>query len=295
MSGTGKDGSLGMQKIQENGGTLIIQSEETSQFYDMPLNAAKITSVDYILSPKDMPSKILEIIEKKKVNFKEGNFTPSKHFSVDLMKICHIIRLCSGIDFSHYKEEMVARRVKIRMSLLNIQNISEYINILNKNLEERSNLFDSLTVGSKKFFQDEDICDVIEEKILPIFNYSKKKLRIWSVGCSTGQEVYSLTILILEYLAKNNISMELKVFATDIDESALNSAREGIYKKEELHQIPDEIISKYFKTLENGFRVLKEVREMIVFAKHDLLKDPPFSNLDLINCRNVLMNYNKKA
>jgi two-component system CheB/CheR fusion protein len=190
---------------------------------------------------------------------------------------------------------MVARRVKIRMSLLNIQTINEYINILNNNLEERSNLFDSLTVGSKRFFQDEDICDVIEEKILPIVNYSKKKLRIWSVGCSTGQEVYSLTILILEYLAKNNINMELKVFATDIDASALNSAREGIYKKEELHQIPDGIFSKYFKTLKSGFRVLKEVREMIVFAKHDLLKDPPFSNLDLINCRNVLVNYNKKA
>ena len=295
MSGTGKDGTVGMQKIQEYGGTLIIQSDKTSQFYDMPQNTAKNTSVDYILSPKNMPSKILEIIEKKKLSFKDGGFISNEHFSVELMKICHIIRLCSGIDFSHYKEEMIARRVKIRMSLLNIQDNNDYINILNKSLEERINLFDSLTVGSKKFFQDEDICDVIEEKILPIINYSKKKLRIWSVGCSTGQEVYSLTILILEYLAKNNISLKLKVFATDIDESALNSAREGIYKKEELHQIDERIINKYFKNLDNGFRVLKEVREMIVFAKHDLLKDPPFSNLDLINCRNVLMNYNKKA
>lgn len=295
MSGTGKDGSLGMQLIKKNGGTLIVQSEESAQFYDMPLNTLKTSSVDYILTPEDMPSKILELIKNKKNNHKESHFVSHQHFSVDLMKICHIIRLFSGIDFSHYKEEMIDRRVKIRMSLLNIRNVDNYIYLLNNNLEEREKLFKSLTLGSKKFFQDQDICDVIKKKVLPIINYKKKYIRIWSVGCSTGQEVYSLAIIFLEHLEKNNVHGKLKFFATDIDESVLNSAREGVYKKDTLHQIDEKLLKKYFEPLENGYRVLKEVREMIVFAKHDLLKDPPFSKLDLINCRNVLMNYNEQA
>lgn len=295
MSGTGNDGSLGMKRIKENNGIVIIQSKETAQFPDMPLNVAKTTSVDYTLSPKDMSSKILEIIEKRMMNFKEKYFTSGELFPVDLMKISYLIRLFSGIDFVHYKEEMVARRVKIRMSLLNIQKISEYISILDESLEERINLLNSFTGASKKFFSDIVFYDVMKEKILPFINYSKSRLRVWSIGCSSGQEVYSITILILEYLEQNNINIELKVFATDIDESELNSAREGIYSKEEFHQIDDKIINKYFIPLKNGFRVSKKVREMIVFAKHDLLKDPPFSNIDLINCRNVLINYNQKA
>jgi two-component system CheB/CheR fusion protein len=211
------------------------------------------------------------------------------------MKICYIIRLCSGIDFSHYKEEMVERRVKIRMNFLDISTVEKYLNRLNNDINERVKLFDSLTVGSKSFFKDQDICEVIREEVFPRMNYSKDYIRIWSIGCATGEEVYSLAINFLEYSEKNNKNIKLKIFATDIDTNALNYAREGLYRKEEIEGINEKLVKKYFEALDSGYRVSKSIREMIVFAKHDLLKDPPFSKVDLINCRSVLKSYNKES
>jgi len=295
MSGTGKDGSLGMKFIKDNGGVVITQTKETAQFSDMPMNIEKITTVDYRLSPEDMPREISEIIKNRKKDYNNNNLPPAKYFRSDLMKICHIIRRCSGIDFSHYKEELINKRVRIRMNLLDIEDINEYIKRLNNDLDERIKLFDALGISSKKFLHDEEICEAIKEKIFPILNDSKKEIRLWSIGCSTGEEVYSFTIILLEYLRTHKINLNIKVFATDLDASALNFAREGIYKREDLKPINDELIKKYFKKSKHGYSVLNKIKEMIVFAKHDLLEDPPFSKVDLINCRHVLMNYNKAA
>ncbi|MDW7668771.1 MAG: CheR family methyltransferase, partial [Bacillota bacterium] len=195
----------------------------------------------------------------------------------------------SGIDFSYYKENTIIRRIERRIKVKRYNSTEEYIKFLKNSEEEKGILYREMLIGVTGFFRDKEAFDQLEKEIIPKLDYSKKILRVWSSGCSTGEEVYSIAILLNEYKEKNNLDVEIKIFGTDIDKEALDIASKGYYPDSILSDIKKEYIEKYFVKEKNGRRISEKIRNLVVYAKHNVLKDPPFSKLDLIICRNLFI------
>ncbi|HKL41114.1 MAG TPA: CheR family methyltransferase, partial [Clostridia bacterium] len=200
-----------------------------------------------------------------------------------------ILRNYSSVDFSKYKKNTMVRRIDRRVLINRCHSIKEYIELLSESDEEKETLYKELLIGVTNFFRNKAAYESIKKNILPNLDYSKKEIRIWSAGCSTGEEAYSLTIMISEYLSTHNINCDIKCFATDIDEEALEVAGSGLYPESIVADLDSEIISKYFIKKEKGYQVNEFIRKKVVFAKHNLLNDPPFSRLDLLSCRNLFI------
>jgi two-component system CheB/CheR fusion protein len=291
LSGTGTEGALGLKEIKKAGGMTIVQDPPTAQFDGMPQNAIAAGVADYILPPEKMAEQLTDYIKKK------GNNTGATSESVvvpenQLSEIFRVIRNQTGYDFSNYKTNTITRRINKRKALNQLDKAEDYASFLERNPDEVTRLYKDFLIGVTSFFRDKEAFKSFEKKAVPHLLEKcrdKQELRAWVCGCSTGEEAYSIAILMREALEKNKQYLKVTIFASDIDDNAIDFARGGIYSETALADVSPERLSRYFLKTRNGYQLKKEIREMVVFAHHNLIKDPPFSKLDLISCRNLLI------
>lgn len=290
LSGSGKDGSVGIYDIKENEGMIMVQDESTARFASMPTSAISTGLVDFILNPTLMPREIQHYIQ-----FATNELEPLKAESSQpevekkLADICQLLHQKGGVDFGQYKESTIRRRIERRLKVNRIHTISQYYHFLSESKDEVDVLSRELLIGVTNFFRDTEAFHILESKVLPQLDFSRDSLRVWSCGCSSGEEVYSLAILISEELQRRGLTTEYKIFATDIDEKALALAGNGIYTENMTMDIPPKLLNKYFNKVDQGYQIKDCIRRNIVFAHHNILKDPPFSRLDLLVCRNLFI------
>jgi len=292
LSGSGSDGTLGVKAIKEAGGMVMVQDEKTAKFNSMPRSAITTGLVDYILPPEKMPSELVKFVKHpfiSKTNVLENELSKDEDA---LSKILKRIFEKTGVDFSYYKPTTIIRRLEKRISINKFTKIEKYLDYLLSSDVEVNLLYKELLIGVTQFFRNPEAFDILKATVFPALFSNKSQFytyRIWSVGCSTGEEAYSLAMFANEYLEENNISADLKIFATDIDEDALETAGMGFYPESILSDVSPERLRQYFVRRNDGFQINEKIRRMIVFAKHNIIKDPPFSKIDLISCRNMLI------
>ena len=295
LSGTGNDGTQGLKDIKAEGGLTIVQDPLSASYSGMPQSAIKAKVADYILVPEKMPLQLINITKniKKEISLTATKSTlPSES---QLKKILNLIRNKTGYDFSNYKTNTIIRRIHKRTTLNQIEDIEDYITFLQTNQTEIEKLYKDFLIGVTTFFRDTQVFKSIEKNAIPFLIKNcieKKEIRVWVCACSTGEEAYSLAILFKEALEKNKQFIKVTIFASDIDKSAINFARKGIYTENSLKNMSAERLGKYFIANKNEFQIKKEIRDMIVFAYHNVISDPPFSKMDMITCRNLLIYMN---
>jgi len=298
LSGTGSDGTLGVRAIKEAGGMVMVQTPASTEFDGMPRSAIATGLVDYQLSPEQMPAQLITYVKYAFGNF---SFRPDKPVLINeaaLKKIFVLLRTHTRHDFSQYKPSTVHRRIERRMSVNQIALIDDYVRYLQRDPEEIDALFRDLLIGVTNFFRDPEAFQALEEQVIPLLFARKSTtggvVRIWVAGCSTGEEAYSLAILLQERMEALKQSYTVQVFATDIDSRAIAVARAGLYPLGIAADLTPPRLARFFspEPEAQGYRVHKGIRDMLVFSEQDLTRDPPFSRLDLITCRNLLIYLN---
>jgi len=290
LSGTGSDGALGTRAIKETGGMIMVQDEATAKFDGMPRSSISTGVVDFILPPDKMPEVLLDYVKHPFIQKSTATENILSRDLDSLTKITMILRDFCGIDFSYYKSNTIVRRLERRVSINRCNSIEEYLIVLSESDKEKDTLYRDLLIGVTRFFRDQEAFNFITERVIPtFFTCQSKVVRIWSAGCSTGEEVYSLAILIAEHIETLKYEVEVKIFATDIDRQSLAIAGQGFYPDNIMVDVDAMLLNKYFNRAEAGYQVKEVIRRMVVFATHNLLKDPPFSKLDLIVCRNLFI------
>ena len=292
LSGMGSDGTLGIQAIKERNGIVMVQDPETAKFDSMPRNAISSTVADIVAPADQLPGKLLGLFSKDLAMNSYGKID-NKDKS-DLEKIVVLLRNHTGSDFKSYKKSMVYRRIERRMNVHKIITISEYVRFLKQNVKELDILFKELLIGVTHFFRDEAVWNKLEESELPLYlseHPQRTKLRAWIVGCSTGEEAYSMAIVFKETMEKMTVKehISLQIFATDLDNDAIEIARKGVFPLNISNDVPVAYLNRYFSKTDEGFYIKNEIREMIVFARHNIITDPPFTRIDIISCRNLLI------
>ncbi len=290
LSGMGSDGSLGLKAIKEKNGIVAVQDPSGSKFTGMPNSALNAVPVDIIADAKDIPSKLISLLKYSPINAKEIVIDEKNNTSIE--KIVILIRTHTGHDFSNYKKTTLLRRIERRMGIHQLGKIANYVRFLQENPGEVDILFKELLIGVTNFFRDVVVWDKLKEQVFPdLFKElpSGYVMRVWIAGCSTGEEAYSFAIVFREAFEKINKNLSLQIFATDIDKDAINIARKGVYSSNIVTDVSSERLSKFFTASETSYIVNASIREMIVFAPHDVIKDPPFTKLDFLSCRNLLI------
>ncbi len=288
LSGTGSDGALGVRAIKEQGGLVVVQKETEAKFDGMPRSSISTGLVDYILPTIEMGKTLVSYIQHP--SLKVDDEGEDATIPVDaLAKIGLVMRQHDGIDFTKYKDATIVRRIERRMKIHKLETLEDYFTILKQSTEERHILQQEFLIGVTSFFRDQEAFDRLRTEVISRLPYHNKVIRIWSAGCSTGEEVYSIAILIAEHMREHHLRAEVKIFATDIDERALHTAGTGYYLDSVVADVDPLYVARYFEKKAEGYQVSSEIRKMIVFAKHNILKDPPFSRLDFLVCRNLFI------
>lgn len=294
LSGTGSDGTLGLKAIKAYGGITIAQDPSHSAYPAMPNNAIEAGVVDFVLTPGNIPQHILQI--KSGAEALTYNAAKDGHTNEDddiaYKQILEVIHQSSGVDFTHYKKPTTRRRIARRMSLKQSLSPADYLTLLRQDKAEQVSLFQDMLIQVTSFFRDtkafQVLCDVIIPRILK--NKSgDEPIRVWVAGCSTGEEAYSIAICLHECCSETFPNVKIQLFASDISEHAIKKARTGLYSKSDVQILGMERLKNYFIKTNEGYQVCKAIRDMCVFATHNILKDPPFAKLDLISSRNVLI------
>ena len=292
LSGTGSDGTKGIKAVSRAGGIGLVQSPETAQFNSMPGSAIPSGLVDEILSPQELAQTVFELIRYSD-NFPESSAEKAATIDPDRLKtILDILVEREEVDFSNYKVSTISRRINHRCVITHCENLKEYINLLRDSPEEQKLLRRDLLIGVTQFFRDLPAWDYLRDRVLPelISNLEPdEQLRIWVSACATGEEAYSMAILVDEAIARASKSIHAKIFATDIDTDALEIAASGIYSKSISNDLSPERLEKYFTFSGEHFQVKRFLREMLIIAPHDLSKNAGFSKMNLVSCRNVLI------
>jgi len=296
LSGTATDGTLGLEAIKAEGGITLSQDEKSAQYPGMPASAIASGCFDFVLPPED--------IVRELVRISRHPYVSRPMISMDLddsavggdpeqfNKIFDLLRKGTGLDFSSYKRSTIRRRIARRMTLHKFTTIGDYVGYLQKTRPEVEALSQDLLIKVTTFFRDEEAFEALRRKVIPTILKNKKSvdpIRFWVPGCSTGEEVFSIGICLLEAINDLSPGRECQIFATDISDSAMERARSGFYSENITQDVAPERLRRYFTKTGQGYRIAKVVRDMCVFARQDLTKDPPFSKLDLISCRNVLI------
>ncbi|MEH1844020.1 MAG: chemotaxis protein CheB [Nostoc sp.] len=294
LSGMDGDGSLGLKAIKAAGGVTFAQCQQTAKFDGMPNTAVATGQVDFILPPAKIAEELVKLSRKKfVVPLLAAEAVEDSSQSHALSIIFGLLYSTTGVDFSHYKLTTVARRIERRMLLYNFEQLENYAQYLQENSAEIKALYEEILIHVTHFFRDPKAFELLKERVFPVITQNKSAeapVRIWVVGCSTGEEVYSIAICLLEFLRNKTIYPSIQIFATDISEMAINKARSGIYKENQMVEVSPLRRHDFFIPLEGGkYQISKAVRELCVFARQDLSSDPPFSNIDLISCRNILI------
>ena len=297
LSGTGSDGTLGLKAVKEYGGVTMVQDPNEATYSGMPCSAIDTDLVDFVMPVEELAQKVLdhkEILGKVDVPLREEEL--SKEENAALLKIFSLLASQKGHDFKHYKRSSVLRRLQRRLVVTNNKSIHEYFNYLEETPTEITELFKDLLISVTNFFRDPEAFEVLEEKVIPRLFENKSPedpIRVWVTGCATGEEVYSLAILLHEYAVSLSYMPRIKIFGTDISEEALRIARRAIYPEAIATDISRKRLQRYFHKEDSGYRVCQEIREKVLISNHDILSDPPFLNQDLISCRNLLIYFNQ--
>jgi Methylase of chemotaxis methyl-accepting proteins len=294
LSGTGADGTEGLKAIKEEGGLTFVQDPETAQYQGMPQSAISAEAAYFILSPERIAKELARIAKHPQITRAEILGTQVKPAKEDYNKtIFETLKVAFNVDFTHYKDSTINRRITRRMVINQIDSLKNYVTFLRSHPKELQALFDDMLIGVTSFFREPQSFEVMREKIFPELVKNRQRdnpIRIWIPGCSTGEEVYSIAITIQEFLADKNLTNQfVQIFGTDINDRNVERARQGIYAKNIETSVPDNYLRKYFIKTDGNYQITKSVRDLCVFAKQDMTKDPPFSNLDIICCRNVLI------
>lgn len=292
LSGNGTDGTLGLKAIKDQGGLTFVQSIETAAYTGMPNSAIQSGVINFVLAPEKIASKLLELT--RITNIEEEQISP--HSDDDIFKqIISVLRIRKGTDFTYYKQTTIHRRILRRMAINRFQEPSMYLQFLRINKQEQDVLYQDLLIPVTSFFRDTESFELVCSKIAPAILKSKQSgdvIRIWSVGCSTGEEAYSLAICFQEILDSKeakDLELKIQIFASDLSEPAISKARSGIYSKIETQGVSTKRLQQFFTKTSGAYQVNRKIRDMCVFACHNFLKDPPFGKLDLVICRNVLI------
>jgi len=293
LSGTGDDGSKGIEAIKQAGGIVMIQDPATANFKGMPEAAIATACADRVLSPEAMPQVIEDYVKDGILELLTDQ--PASQISdEELGKILALIKGKLPLDFTDYKRPTIIRRIKRRMVSHNFNKVDKYYRFLKDNEAEIAQLAGDFLISVTSFFRDPEAFKIIETIVIPdiINNNSTEVLKIWVAGCATGEEAYSLAILIREYLKRHPKNIEVKIFASDINKAALDIAAKGIYPESISKTLSKERLHQFFTKESEGYKVKHDVRKMLIFAQHDLTKNPPYCNIDLISCRNLLIYLN---
>ncbi len=294
LSGTGSDGTLGIRAIKGEGGMVMVQHPDFSEFDGMPRSAIATGTVDFELSPTEMPAQLIAYVAhafgKRPI---PATPQPQKTDNA-LNKIFVLLRAQTAHDFSQYKPNTIHRRIERRMAVHQIEKLDDYVRYLQQTKEEVDALFRDLLIGVTSFFRDPEAFKELEEQVIPKLFEDKPSgsvVRIWSVGCSTGEEAYSLAILLQEHLDLLKRNYKVQVFATDIDKQAIDLARQGVYPSSIAVDITSERLAQFFSAEPDGsfYRIQKGIRDMLIFSEQNVIKDPPFSKINLISCRNLMI------
>ncbi|MFH0816571.1 MAG: chemotaxis protein CheB [Methanobacteriota archaeon] len=294
LSGTGSDGTLGLRAVKGEGGMAMAQNPESTQYDGMPRSAIGTGLVDFVLPPAEMPAQLLSYAAHA-FDKRPLPASPRAPKAEDAMKkIFVLLRNQTAHDFSLYKQNTIVRRIERRMAVHQIPNIDGYVKYLQKNPDETEALFRDLLIGVTNFFRDPEAFKAMEEQAIPkIFDrkVSGTAVRVWVPGCSTGEEAYSIAILLQERLDKLHQNFKTVIFATDIDQAAIDVARSGLYPASISNDVTPERLARFFTPESDGaaYRVNKNLRDMLVFSVHDVIQQPPFSKLDMISCRNMMI------
>ncbi len=292
LSGSGSDGSRGVQEVSRAGGVVFCESPDTAQFNSMPLSAMRTGVVDQVLAPEE----IGESLGALSRSLPPAAEPPAEDEGVDA--ILRLLRDEYGIDFSHYKASTVTRRIERRLALNRSLDVEAYLHQLRSDPRELNSLYEDLLIGVTRFFRDEQSFQVLEERIIPeIVDRTKAddQIRVWVPGCATGEEPYSIAILLHEALAARGRPVNVKILATDVHKASLEVASAGVYSEQQIAGIDRERRDRFFTLRQNGYQISQALRESIVFAPHNLIRDAPFTRLDLITCRNLLIYFQPHA
>jgi two-component system, chemotaxis family, CheB/CheR fusion protein len=294
LSGTGSDGTLGVRAIKGEGGMVMVQSPASTEHDGMPRNALATGLVDYELPPAEMPAQIIAYASRALGRPRRPATAPAPKPGNVLRKVFVLLRAQTGHDFSEYKPGTVQRRIERRMAIHRIGTSEEYVRYLQQTPTEVESLFSDMLIGVTSFFRDADAFKALEEQVIPeLFARRSPQdvVRVWSAGCSTGEEAFSLAILLAEHQEKLKQDIKMQIFATDIDKKSIATARAGAYPASIATDIAPERLARFFSIDADGsyYRAHKRIRDMLIFSEQSVSKDPPFSKLDLIACRNLLI------
>jgi two-component system CheB/CheR fusion protein len=292
LSGTGSDGTTGLKAIKGAGGIAMAQQESQARYDNMPKSAIDTGLVDYILPVEKMPGELIKYIKHPYIESPEKISKAKEKFEDHVQKTFMLIRSATGHDFSHYKKNTIHRRIERRMAVHQIDQISDYVHYLRENPVEIKTLFKDFLITVTNFFRDPKAFKAFEEKVIfPLLTTKppQDNIRVWVPGCATGEEAYSVAILFAEAMQEMKKHFNIQIFATDIDSEAIEYARQGLYPESISSDVSSERIKQFFIKEEDSYKVRKRIREMVVFATQNMVKDPPFSKLDLVCCRNVLI------
>ncbi len=297
LSGTGSDGAHGMTQIKAEGGITIAQEVSTAKFGEMPKNAIATECVDFVLSIEEIAKELLRIaqhpylcdstslVENPEVPEKIGDAT----VVADILKI---VRKGTGVDFSAYKRNTIMRRISRRMVLCRKESLLEYANLLTGDTSEVHALYRDLLIGVTSFFRDPETFEVLKNQIFPEIVKNRdidNTIRIWVAGCATGEEVYSISMCLIDFLEESKARFPVQIFGTDVSDLSIDKARAGLFRESSVATVPPDYLKRFFTRADNGFQINKNIRDVCVFARQNVVTDPPFSALDLVSCRNVLI------
>jgi two-component system CheB/CheR fusion protein len=290
LSGTASDGTLGLQAIKAAGGVTFAQDAPTARFDGMPKSAIAAGVVDYILSPAGIALQLVAFARRAQFPAEHPESTEPE--DADLARILRLVRSATGVDFAHYKHGTLARRIKRRMALRGFESLEDYSRDLEQNRDEANALCENCFITVTAFFREPAVFEELKRVVFPALVENRAPedpIRIWVPGCASGEEAYSIAICLMEFLDETKLSFPIEIFATDLSETAIEKARAGTYTGSALAHVSPQRLARFFIRSEHGYQIGKDIRDVCVFARHNLAQDPPFSRLDLISCCNVLI------
>lgn len=293
LSGTGSDGTSGVRSIHEQGGMVVVQTPETARFDGMPRSALDTGVVDEVLPPEEIGARLLAYVQQASPF--PGNGTvevPLLEGTADEVdRIIRVLLSQTGTDFSHYRRGTLMRRIERRMHLNQVENYTDYAVLLAASPHEAANLRKELLISVTAFFRDPQVFEDLRNLVItPLVAAAQNKtIRVWVCGCATGEEAYSMAMLLAEANMAAGTDLDIKIFATDIDRHALDFASNGVYAESTVADILPPLLDRYFTRQGDGYKVSQQLRRMVLFASHNVIKDPPFTKIDLVSCRNLLI------
>jgi two-component system CheB/CheR fusion protein len=298
LSGTGPNGSAGLKRVKEYGGLVLAQSPDEAAYDDMPNNAIATGLVDIVVRAAEMPARIAEYYARLRTNVAPASEMGMTDEADALREVMTLLRVRTGHDFANYKSGTLLRRLQRRLNVVGLSTVSEYARLVREEPAEAVLLMKDLLISVTHFFRDPDAFTLLEERVIPRLFEGKRaddQIRVWVPACATGEEAYSVAMLLAEHADSVSERPHIQVFGTDLDEQAIAVARDGHYSEAAVVDVPEKRLQRFFHKDSTGYRIRRELRELMLFAHHNVIKDPPFSHLDLISCRNLLIYLNRTA